>query len=348
MKKIYAVLLLLCAGGALFAGNPDRQGEAGAAQLLMVPWARMAGLHSLNTSSVSGVEAMRLNVAGLARIHRTEVNIAHTRYLDGAGINFNAFGLSQKVGANGALGLSLMSIDFGDIKLTTDAFPEGTGATFSPSYFNIGLGYSHIFANKVSVGMLVRGISEGLSNLGAFGVALDAGVQYVTGERDNFKLGISLRNIGGPLRFDGEGITFEVNSPTSSGTTLRVRQRVSQFELPSTLNIGLSYDFYIGERNRLTALGNFTSNSFSRDNVGAGVELSIREMFMVRTAYRYEVGAAGTNAIDAPLYTGLAAGATLQLPINRENKNHTFAIDYGYRVTKIYNGTHNLGIRINL
>jgi hypothetical protein len=348
MKKIYAVLLLLCTGGVLFAGNPDRQGEAGAAQLLMIPWARMAGLHSLNTSSVSGVEAMRLNVAGLSRINRTEVNIAHTRYLEGAGINFNAFGLSQKVGANGAIGLSLMSLDFGDIKVTTDAFPEGTGANFSPAYYNIGLGYSHIFANKVSVGMLVRGVSEGLSNLNAFGVAIDAGVQYVTGERDNFKLGISLRNIGGPLKFDGEGITLEVPSPGSSGTTLRVRQRVSQFELPSTLNIGISYDFYIGERNRLTTLGNFTSNSFSRDNVGAGLELSIREMFMVRTAYRLEVGAAGTSAIDAPLYTGLAAGATLALPINRENKNHMFAIDYGYRVTKIFGGTHNLGIRINL
>ncbi|MCO6486120.1 MAG: PorV/PorQ family protein [Saprospiraceae bacterium] len=348
MKNFYAFVLTILSVGILSAGNPDRQGEAGAAQLLMVPWARMAGLHALNTSSISGVEAMRLNVAGLSRIHRTEINIAHTRYLDGAGINFNAFGLAQKVGANGALGLSLMSIDFGDINVTTDAFPEGTGATFSPSYFNIGLGYSHLFANKVSVGMLVRGVSEGLSNLNAFGVALDAGVQYVTGERDNFKLGISLRNIGGPLKFDGEGVTLEVPNPNDNGTTIRVRNRVSQFELPSTLNIGLSYDFYIGQRNRITALGNFTSNSFSRDNLGGGLELSIREMFMVRGAYRYEIGASNATAVDAPLYTGLAAGASLVLPISKEHKNRTFAIDYGYRVTKIYQGSHNIGVRFNL
>lgn len=348
MNKIYAALLLTLASGILYAGNPDRQGEAGASQLLMVPWARMAGFHGLNTASISGVEAMRLNVAGLSRINSTEVNIAHTRYLEGADLAFNAIGLAQKVGKNGAFGLSLMSIDFGDINVTTDLNPAGTGATFSPSYFNIGLGYSHIFANKVSVGILARGISEGLSNVGAFGMALDAGVQYVSGEKDNFKMGISLRNIGGPMKFDGEGITLEVPNPNGNGTTLRIRQRVSRFELPSLLNIGLSYDFYVGERNRITAAGNFTSNSFSRDNIGAGVELSIREMFMVRAAYKYEIGTTSAETVDAPLYTGPAAGATLSLPISKENPNHKVSFDYGYRVTKFFKGTHNIGIRINL
>ncbi|MCF8236933.1 MAG: PorV/PorQ family protein [Saprospiraceae bacterium] len=348
MKKLYAALFGICLTSFLFAGNPDRQGEAGAAQLLMVPWARMAGVHGLNTSFVTGVEAMRLNVAGLSRINRTEVNIAHTRYLEGADISFNAVGLAQKVGKNGAFGLSLMSMSFGDINVTTDAQPGGTGATFSPSYFNIGMGYSHMFANKVSVGILGRGVSEGLSNVSAFGFALDAGVQYVTGERDNFKMGISLRNVGGPLRFNGEGLSLEVPNPNSNGTTIRILQRVSRFELPSMLNIGLSYDFYLGERNRLTALGNFTSNSFSRDNLGGGIELAIREMFIVRGAYRYEIGTTSTTADSSPLYTGVAAGASLVLPINRDNPEHMLAIDYGYRVTKIYKGTHNLGVRINL
>ncbi|MEZ5032338.1 MAG: PorV/PorQ family protein [Saprospiraceae bacterium] len=348
MKKLYAAFFGICMTSILFAGNPDRQGEAGAAQLLMLPWARMAGLHGLNTSFITGVEAMRLNVAGLSRINRTELNIAHTRYLEGADINFNAVGLAQKVGKSGAFGLSLMSLDFGDINVTTDAQPAGTGATFRPSYFNIGMGYSHMFANKVSVGILARGVSEGLSNVSAFGFALDAGVQYVTGPKDNFKMGISLRNVGGPLRFNGEGLSLEVPNPNNNGTTIRILQRVSRFELPSVLNIGLSYDFFLGERNRLTALGNFTSNSFSRDNLGAGVELAIREMFVVRGAYRYEIGTTSTTAENAPLYTGIAAGASLVLPINRDKPEHTVALDYGYRVTKLYKGSHNIGVRINL
>jgi len=72
MNQKYTYLLSCCLllAGVAFAGNPDRQGEAGANQLLINPWARSAGLHSLNTSYVSGAEAMYLNVAGLSRIQK--------------------------------------------------------------------------------------------------------------------------------------------------------------------------------------------------------------------------------------------------------------------------------------
>ncbi|MFM8489243.1 MAG: DUF3308 domain-containing protein, partial [Bacteroidota bacterium] len=64
MNKIYQILFFLLVSAVSFAGNPDRQGEAGANQLLINPWARSAGLHEANTSGTSGVEAMYLNVAG--------------------------------------------------------------------------------------------------------------------------------------------------------------------------------------------------------------------------------------------------------------------------------------------
>src|SRR5688500_15046300 len=166
-----------------YAGNPDRQGEAGGYELLLNPWARSAGLHALTTSMVYGVEAMQINIAGLSRINKTELVIGHTRLFEGTGMRLNSLGLAKKMGKNGAFGISLMSMDFGDIEVTTTALPEGNGATFSPNFFNLGLSYSHTFEQKVSVGILLRGISEGIADVNAFGFALDAGVQYVTGAK---------------------------------------------------------------------------------------------------------------------------------------------------------------------
>src|SRR6056297_2320293 len=186
-----------------YAGNPDRQGEAGAYELLLNPWARSAGLHTLNVSMVSGVEAMRVNVAGMAGTRRSELAIGHARYLEGTGISMNAVGLTQRVGENGVFGLSLMSMGFGDIPVTTVNLPGGDGSTFSPSFFYLGIGYAHTFENKVSVGVLARAVSQTISSVSAFGFAIDAGVQYVTGPDDNFKFGISLRNIGLPMRYGG-------------------------------------------------------------------------------------------------------------------------------------------------
>ena len=49
-------------------------------------------------------------------------------------------------------------------------------------------------------------ISESISNLKANGVALDAGIRYVTGEQDQIKFGIALKNVGPVMRFKGDGL----------------------------------------------------------------------------------------------------------------------------------------------
>lgn len=356
-KVIYFILpiLFLFAGlDTAQAGNPDRQGEAGAYELLMNPWARSAGLHTMNTSNVTGVESMRINAAGLSRINKTEVSLSRANYLQGTDIAMNGFGLAQKVGENGAIGISLMSVDFGDIPVTTTANPEGNGQVFSPNFFNIGIGYAHEFENKVSVGITFRGVSESTSNLNAFAMAIDAGVQYVTGPQDNFKLGISLRNVGSPMRYSGEGLSLQRPDPDSDGNfNLTYDSRSTAYELPTALNIGGSYDILIGEdkenvKNKVTIIGNFTANSFSRDQLGLGLEYTFNNVLSLRAAYKYELGTEiGVDTAEAPLYTGLAAGASVNIPLSKENPNQV-SIDYSYRQTKIYDGTHNFGVRISL
>jgi hypothetical protein len=354
MKKIiqttFCVSIAFFFGGlTLFAGNPDRQGEAGAYELLMNPWARSAGLHSMTASMVGGVEAMRINPAGIGRIPGSQAMFGHARYLGSTGINKNALGLSLKMGDNGALGLSMMSLDFGDIRVTTNNQPEGTGATYSPTFFHIGIGYSHMFENNISVGFLVRGINESITDAAAFGIGFDAGIQYVTGPRDNFKFGIALRNVGSPMQFSGEGLSFRAPNPTGDfNYDLRFSQRASTYELPSLLHIGLSYDVYLGfgERHRITPVANFTANSFSRDDIGGGIEYSFAEMIMIRGGYKHEMGA-GSALEDKGVYTGLAAGVSFVLNWGGDDSNTGLVIDYAFRDSNPFNGTHNISAGFN-
>ncbi len=352
-KILYFILTLVVVGWATttaVAGNPDRQGEAGAPELLLNPWARSAGLHTMNTSMISGVEAMRLNIAGLVRIDRTEINVAHTQYLKGTDIGINAFGLSQKIGENSALGISIMTLDFGDIARTTTTQPEGTGGTFSPRYFNLGVGFAHMFENKVTVGVLFRAVTEGLEDVQASAMALDAGIQYVTGENDNFKFGISLRNVGSRLQFKGEGLAEELTITDFDGEhAVTINQRPTAFELQSVLNIGLSYDFLPAVNHRITAVGNYTSNAFSQDQIGGGIEYAFKEMVMIRGGYKLDFGQVATTQFDSePLFTGIAGGFTVNVPLNKEKGSPRVAIDYAYQTTKIFDGNHHLSLRFNL
>jgi hypothetical protein len=330
-----------------FAGNPDRQGEAGASELLFNPWPSSSALHSMNTSSVSGIAALRLNPAGIGRgIGRAEIGLSNSRLYEGSELQFNALGIALRMGSSHAMGVSLAAVDFGDIPITWEDLPEGTGATFSPSFYHIGVGYAFTYENKISVGALLRLIGESTANVSAFGAAIDAGVQYISGPQENFRLGISLRNIGTPMSFDGSGLDFR--GPNPGGTSsyqMTFRHRTKSFELPSVLNIGFSYDYYVAPKTFVRGIGNFTSNAFSLDQVGAGVEFSWRDLIVLRGSYMLEIGEA--NVDDRNIYSGPGAGFTVNVPLSK-NKQDKIAIDYSYRTTHRFRGSHNFCVRIDI
>ncbi len=347
---LFLSTLCLLAPQDSFAGNKDRVGQAGASELLINPWGRSSGFHGMNSSIVTGLEAMRVNPAGLAFTRKTEIIFANSIWLRGSDISVNAFGFAQRVGETGVLGFNATSMTFGEIDVTTVNSPEGgTGSTFRPQLLNLGLSYAKSFSNSIHVGFLFRVVSESIADVTASGFAVDMGIQYVTGPTDNVRFGIALRNIGTPLRFRGDGLAIQLPSSTVGGSyTITVDQRSEKFELPSMLNIGASYDFNITDAHRLTALANFTSNSFIKDYIGVGLEYSLNDMFMLRAAYRYESGITSDLSLEdrSSVYTGLSAGVSVEVPFKKDGP--ALGIDYSYRTSNPYAGTHTIGVRFNL
>ncbi|MBA3827779.1 MAG: PorV/PorQ family protein [Taibaiella sp.] len=334
-----------------FAGNKDRTGQAGATELLINPWAQSTGVFGMNVSYVSGVEAMKTNIAGLAGVEKTDVGVSHVIYLTNSQVTVNNLAIAQKLGTIGVIGLNIMSMGFGDIQITTVDNPEGTG-TFKPQFLNFELGFAKEFSNNVRAGLAATFVSEQLTSIHATGACFEAGVQYVTGKRDNFHFGITLRNVGTNMRFTGPG--FSINAQAPKGNySLTQETPTDKFQMPTYLSIGSSYDFYLDEnhlksvddkpKHRLTVLVDFTSNSFNNDYLGGGLEYSFREMLMLRAAYRYENGIGTTTSTT--MYTGLAAGVTIQKRITENGP--ILGLDYSFRPTaKPNNGVHVISLRL--
>jgi len=118
--------------GNLMAGNPDRVGQEGATELLINPWARSSGWAGSNVSGARGLESMFTNVAGTAFTKKTELLFAHTQWLKGSDININSFGLIYDVGYSLAVGLSIISLEFGFIQVTITFILEEINGLFSP------------------------------------------------------------------------------------------------------------------------------------------------------------------------------------------------------------------------
>ena len=116
IKIFLLVLIIPC--GIVTAGNPDRAGSSGANELLINPWARSSGWGGANSGGIHGIEAQFYNVAGVALVKKTDILFSHTNYLQGTGMSINAFGIGQKVGESGVLGITLMSLSFGEVEIT--------------------------------------------------------------------------------------------------------------------------------------------------------------------------------------------------------------------------------------
>lgn len=345
-KSFKAILCagLLALGSSAFAGNPDRAGSAGGLQLLVNPWARSNALSGANMADASPVEAMHLNVAGMAFVNKTEISGTHINYLSGSDVAINSAGIAQRVGETSVIGLAISSYNFGDIRRTTVETPDGDGTFFNVNLVNIGVSYAKAFSNSIYGGVTVKVISEGVADLTSNGIAFDAGINYVTGDRDQLKFGIALRNVGPPMSFSGDGLSFEATAPGREHP-LAAEFRSANYELPSLVSIGASYDFLINEEMAITAHGTFVANSFSEDNYMVGLEYNFRELVYLRAGHFLE-----NNIFDDQLrrvvYTGLSFGAGVELDLGKAGSRLSF--DYAYRATNPFGGIHALGVRLHV
>ncbi len=344
-KSITAVLLtaVMILPLATIAGNKDRSGQAGASELLINPWARSSGWGGVNIANSFGLESIYTNVAGLAFTPKTELIFSNTQWLKGSQIGINNFGFAQKVGESSVLGVSIMAMSFGDIPVTTTEIPEGGIGTFTPSYLNINIAYAKAFSNSIYGGFNFKIISESISDVGAQGVAVDAGIQYVTGERENIHFGISLKNIGPTMKFKGDGLSIRSFLPGQE-SQFTLEHRSAEFELPSQLNIGGSYAFLISDIHSLTLAAAFTSNAFSKDQYMIGAEYNLKDYLMLRGGYTYEEGI--TTKERTTSLTGPSGGVSVQVPINKEKKS-VFSVDYSYRATNPFKGSHTMAVRLS-
>lgn len=351
MKRIFSILTVIAFTALLtspaYAGNDDRRGTAGATELLINPWARSSGWNGINTANGRGIDAFFSNIAGLSFVENLEFVYSNTSYLGGrsglvSGASINSFGLAVRLSDQGVLAGYVMAMGFGDIDKTTTSSPEpGSNGTFSPTFMNLNVAYSHSFTDAIHGGINIKVISESTDNISGTGVAIDAGIQYLTGEFNEFKFGIALKNIGPSLSFSGTGLSFTTITNTQNQMT--VEYRSAEMELPTCLNIGASYDFLFEKWDqRLTFAGNFTSNAYLRDNFGLGFEYSLLERYQVRAAYLYQ-----TDLLDGDNRTtanaGLSAGCSVIVPFDKENKT-SLAIDYSYRSSYTLKGSHSIGV----
>jgi hypothetical protein len=178
-------------------------------------------------------------------------------------------------------------------------------------------------------------------------MAIDAGIRYVTGEQDQIKFGITLRNVGPVMKYKGDGLANQIDY-ISTGVTATLEQRSATYELPSLLAIGGSYDFILNEQNKLNVSVGFTANSFQTDQYRLGLDYGMTAdmvAFNIRAGFVYE-----KNLFDAENRSNALIGPSAGFSVDAlvgESKN-ALGIEYAARFAGFFGVIHTIGVTISL
>jgi hypothetical protein len=348
-----AGLALLCVGSLpALAGNEGRKGTSGALELQIPVGPRGTALGGSVVGDVDGVESIFWNPAGLGSLEGTEAMFTHTSYFADQKVNFAS--VATKLGDFAVIGLNVKVLSIGDIIVTTEDAPDGTGDVLSPTFAVFGLSLARQFTDRVLFGGTMNLVNERILNNTASGIAFDFGVQYLTGWR-GLRLGMVMKNFGTSMKFDGPDFETNLRPPDSDPTSANrtFRSTSASFEMPSYFTLAATYDMLSSPEQKLAMLGSFQNNNFGGDNVSGGLEWSYRNTFAVRGSYFGSIISA-TDPITGQdsgevkggddLYTGLAFGAGAKV----KTGGTRLAVDVAYRpVRDFFDDTVEVGLKLN-
>lgn len=319
LKKILILIVIILTGASSYAGPRTKFGTMAAPELLIPVGSIGTSLQGSNLASVTGIDAMYWNPAGLSQTSTQtgEVIFSHMNYI--ADINMEYVAGVVRIGDLGWLGASLRTLDMGEELVTTEYNPEGDGSTFSPTYIVANLSFARAMTDRIHFGTNVKLISESIYNVNATGFAFDFGLQYVAGST-GLRFGIALKNLGPAMRFDGEGLDRQL---VENGQNVTRRVTLQDFDLPTNLEIGVSYTANLNKQNHVTLASTFHNSGFSSDEYRFGLEYNYNNNFFVRGAFNLKPDKEQDEELWGPTF-----GAGVKYPFG----GITLGFDYAYRI----------------
>ncbi|MBN2423489.1 MAG: PorV/PorQ family protein [Calditrichaceae bacterium] len=287
MNKIKFVIILLGAcvilsNGILYA-QEIKLAQTGFQFLSVSSDARASGMAEAVNSREIASSSMFFNPACMATLpNMVETSFSLNSFI--ADIKYVAFSLAYRpsLGQYGVIGLSLQSVDYGDLDHTM-IFPNTQGfvdmGTFNPSALAIGIGYAKSLSDKFSVGGNVKYvyqylgtsvIEEGVNTLKkkniADVIAFDFGTLFDTGFK-GIKFGMSVRNFAREIKYENEN-----------------------FQLPLLFTLGVSTDLnnlieLDKEMHSLIASVDLTHPRAHAEQLKIGFDYTLMNMLSLRTGY---------------------------------------------------------------
>jgi hypothetical protein len=263
MKKILFVLFITTISFAQTAGS------SGLSFLKNGFNARNIAMGDFGVATANDVSALYYNPALIADYTAPQLTFSHSSWIqDVASENFGAS--FSFIGLPFALGINTTSIS--DIEVRTK--PGEAQSTFNAHYFYGSLSTGFYLAEKISTGLTVKYLYEGLFSDDATGWGFDFGLRYKD-VIDGFDIAASYSNLGSMNKLRNEST-----------------------ELPADLRVGAAYNFELTQiESDVIVTGGIQKYTQTEDtHIHFGAEIFYDEIIALRGGYMSGYDSKGLTA----------------------------------------------------
>ncbi len=294
--------------------------------------ARASGMGETFCGAGRGAESIFYNPAGLAEsASRFDVRLYTVQWI--ADINYMAGAVSYDMGRYGAVGVSFLSVDYGDIHATSllddserALYPGGykdNGLAGNVGAYAFGISYGRAISTQFLIAGNARIAGQNLGTTAMAGgsvkennaskLVFDAGVKYYAGLK-SFRFGMAIRNFTSNLK----------------------REEINE-QLPLTFVMGAAVDLYDflrdgdNEDHQLTLAVDFLHPNNYSERVNVGAEYLFMKRFALRGGYQ-------SNQDIASWSAGVGLNAVMG--------GSAIAFDYSYSSFKVFDGVNRFALGI--
>jgi Type IX secretion system protein PorV len=306
----------------------ERAGTSGF-QFLKIPIdARSASLGNSVVASAADASVIFWNPALAAQLKGNHVGLYHTAYFVDVSLSMAAATYQLK-NSGITIGGSIQSMNSGEMDVTTEFQPFGTGQTFQLTDIAVGLTISQALTDLFSYGITTKYIRESVVDITAQTVAFDMGIFYRVGST-GAQMAVAIRNFG----FDAIP-TGTIDRKVIADDPVKTEDEFERITPPTTFHLAAMYELLRSNpTNSVKLTGELSNPSDHSENVNFGAEYTWNDLLSLRIGYRF--------GIEEYRLPGMGIG--LNVPLGGTQ----FRFDYGFSELERLGSIHRFGFNLVL
>lgn len=279
----FALVALLMLSSAL---AQNKAGTTVAQFLKLGVGSRAAGMGEAFVATSDDVSGLYWNPAGIAGTRGPQIMFQHNDWVSDISNDF--IGVISPLGGFGVVGVSMTSLSMGEMAVTTEEEPEGTGEMFSASDMALGLTYARALTDRFSIGFNFKYIQEKIWHMSANGIAMDVGTLFRTQFHD-MRLGMSISNYGSNMQLSGrDGLIYYDPATELEGNNPAIPAvyKLDTWPLPLLFRVGVAFDAYETDFMKLTVALDALHPNDNYESVNIGAELAVANWVFLRAGWK--------------------------------------------------------------